>query len=73
LVIEGRREQIKNTRYNADSSDWQLNREYANYTSASLQTKGLKQWQFGRFEIRARIDTAQGSWPAIWTLGVNGR
>jgi beta-glucanase (GH16 family) len=73
LVIEGRREQIKNTRYNADSSDWRLNREYANFTSASIQTKGLKQWQFGRFEIRARIDTTHGSWPAIWTLGVNGR
>ncbi len=23
-----------------------------------------------KFEIRARIDTACGSWPAIWTLGI---
>ncbi len=73
LVIEGRREQVKNPRYKPDSSDWRLSREYADYTSASIQTKGLKQWQFGRFEIRARIDTAKGSWPAIWTLGIDGR
>jgi beta-glucanase (GH16 family) len=73
LVIEGRREQVKNQRYKPDSSDWRLSREFADYTSASIQTKGLKQWQFGRFEIRARIDSAKGSWPAIWTLGVNGR
>jgi beta-glucanase (GH16 family) len=73
LVIEGRREKVKNAGYKADNNDWRLNTEYANYTSASIQTKGLKQWQFGRFEIRARIDTTLGSWPAIWTLGVEGR
>jgi hypothetical protein len=26
---------------------------------------------YGRFEIRARIDTTSGSWPAIWTLGLD--
>lgn len=72
LLIEGKREKVKNTRYNASSSDWHFNREYADYTSASIQTRGLQQWQFGCFEIRARIDTAMGSWPAIWTLGVKG-
>jgi beta-glucanase (GH16 family) len=30
-----------------------------------IQTRGHRQWQFGRFEIRARIDTARGAWPAI--------
>ncbi len=73
LVITGKRERVKNERYVTGSPDWRLNREYANYTSASLQTRGLHQWQFGRFEIRARIDTVKGAWPAIWTLGVNGR
>lgn len=72
LLIEGKREKVKNTRYNATSGDWHFNREYAAYTSASIQTKGLHQWQFGCFEIRARIDTTMGSWPAIWTLGVKG-
>jgi beta-glucanase (GH16 family) len=72
LVIEGRREKIKNTKYDSASTDWRLGRPFAEYTSASMQTKGNQQWQYGRFEIRARIDTAKGAWPAIWTLGVKG-
>lgn len=71
LLIEGRKESIKNPNYIADSKDWRTNREFAEYTSTSIQTRGLKQWKFGRVEVRARIDTTMGSWPAIWTLGVN--
>ncbi|MBG9378434.1 glycoside hydrolase family 16 protein [Panacibacter sp. DH6] len=72
LVIEGRREQVKNNNHQPGATDWRLNRPFAEYTSASLKTSGLHQWLFGVFEIRARIDTAKGSWPAIWTLGING-
>jgi beta-glucanase (GH16 family) len=70
LIIEGRKEKVRNPYYKAESGDWRLSREYGEFTSASIQTKGLKQWKFGRFEIRARIDTSAGAWPAIWTLGV---
>jgi len=73
LLIEGRKERVKNPNYIEGSNRWQLNREYANYTSSSIQTRGKKSWLYGTFIIRARIDTAMGSWPAIWTLGVNGR
>jgi beta-glucanase (GH16 family) len=69
LIIEGRREKVPNPGYVAGSRDWKISREYAEYTSACIKTRGLKQWQFGRFEMRARIDTACGSWPAFWTLG----
>jgi beta-glucanase (GH16 family) len=71
LVIEGRVESVKNPNYIDGSQDWKTNREYSQYTSASVITRGLHQWQYGRFEIRARIDTTMGSWPAIWTLGIN--
>jgi beta-glucanase (GH16 family) len=71
LIIEGKREKLKNPNYTAGSTNWKTNREFAEYTSASIQTRGLRQFQFGRFEIRARIDTACGSWPAIWTLGIS--
>lgn len=71
LLIEGRKESIKNPNYVADSKDWRTNREYAEYTSTSIQTRGLKQWKFGRVVVRAKIDTSMGSWPAIWTLGVD--
>ncbi len=40
-------------------------------TSASLITKGKASWTYGRLEMRARIPTGKGSWPAFWTLGTN--
>jgi beta-glucanase (GH16 family) len=51
---------------------WRRSREFAEYTSASLTTRGLRSWQYGRFEMRGRIDTRAGLWPAFWTLGVAG-
>jgi len=72
LHIEGRREKVKNPKYTAGSTRWNVSREYAEYTSASIQTRGKKSWLYGTFLIRARIDTAKGSWPAIWTLGTSG-
>jgi beta-glucanase (GH16 family) len=35
-------------------------------------TRGLHSWQYGRFEMRGRIDTRPGLWPAFWTLGIKG-
>ena len=71
LIITGNNKKVKNPDYIKGSMDWKKSRDSAQYTAASIQTRGLKQWQFGRFVIRARIDTAKGAWPAIWTLGVN--
>jgi beta-glucanase (GH16 family) len=71
LTIEGRKEKVKNPDFIAGSTNWETSREYAEYSSSSIQTRGLRQWKFGRFEIRARIDTASGAWPAIWTLGIS--
>lgn len=38
------------------------------FTSASLHTKNLASWQFGRFEVRAKLPSTRGTWPAIWML-----
>jgi beta-glucanase (GH16 family) len=72
LIIEGRRERRRNPNYDPASDDWRKNREYADYTSASMMTSGKQSWQYGRFEMRGRIDTGAGLWPAFWTLGVAG-
>ena len=69
LVIEGRREHRKNPNYEAGSNDWRKNREYIEYTSSSLTTRLSQQFLYGRFEVRAKIPVASGSWPAIWLLG----
>jgi beta-glucanase (GH16 family) len=72
LIIEARRERKRNPRYELNSTDWRTNREHGEYTSACLTTRGLRSWQYGRFEMRGRIDTRPGLWPAFWTLGADG-
>jgi beta-glucanase (GH16 family) len=72
LILEARRERKRNPGYEPNSREWRRSREYAEYTSASLTTRGLQSWQYGRFEMRGRIDTRPGLWPAFWTLGVAG-
>jgi len=72
LTIEARRERVPNPNFERGSSAWQRDREFAEYTSSSLMTKGLHEWRYGRFEMRGRIDTRPGIWPAFWTLGTKG-
>jgi beta-glucanase (GH16 family) len=72
LIIEGKREKKANPHYNAGNKDWKVSRQFSDYTSASLTTKGLRAWMYGRFEMRARIDTREGLWPGFWTLGTKG-
>nr|WP_320057816.1 family 16 glycosylhydrolase [uncultured Bacteroides sp.] len=69
LVISGKKERISNPNYVAGSSSWKTNREYAEYTSTSMTTHSKFDFQYGRLEVRAKIPTAKGAWPAIWTLG----
>lgn len=69
LVIEGKKENINNKAFAPESKDWRENQEYAQYSSASINTRGKKAFQYGIVEVRAKIDTALGMWPAFWTLG----
>ena len=69
LIIEARREHRRNPGFAPGSSDWRTARQWIDYTSASLTTRGLHEFKYGKFEMRARIDTRPGSWPAFWTLG----
>ena len=68
LILEARKEHIPNPYYNpADRKG----RKFTEYTSASIVTRGLFDFQYGRVEFRAKLPTAKGTWPAIWTLGEN--
>jgi len=73
LVIEGRRESKSNPGYIAGSDDWKKNRDSIRYTASSINTAGKITWKYGRFIMRARINTSPGLWPAWWTLGVAGK
>jgi beta-glucanase (GH16 family) len=72
LVIEARKEQFKNPQYDsAAPGGTRRKREFAEYTSASLTTRGKADWTHGRIEVRAKLPPGRGTWPAIWTLGTN--
>ncbi len=55
LVIESRKEDMSGKRY----------------TSASIHTLHKKSFLYGRIEVRAKIPTGRGSWPAIWAMGTD--
>ena len=38
------------------------------YTSARMRTKKKGDWTYGMFEIRAKLPSGRGLWPAIWML-----
>ncbi|MDR2814151.1 MAG: glycoside hydrolase family 88 protein [Prevotellaceae bacterium] len=71
LVLSGKKEKVPNPDYSPESKDWRRSRQFAEYTASSIKTAGKKEFQYGRFEIRAKIPTAKGAWPAIWTLGAS--
>ncbi|WP_247231991.1 family 16 glycosylhydrolase [Telluribacter sp. SYSU D00476] len=52
LIIEARKEASANRQY----------------SSARLVTKGKGDFKYGKFEVRAKLPTGRGTWPAIWTL-----
>ncbi|MDA0176328.1 MULTISPECIES: glycoside hydrolase family 16 protein [Mesoflavibacter] len=41
------------------------------YTSARLKSENLFEFTYGRVEVRAKLPTGGGTWPAIWMLGAN--
>lgn len=72
LIIEGRKESYRNAAYDpAKQGRGRRSQEFAQFTSASLVTRGKASWSHGRVEVRAQLPTARGTWPAIWMLGTN--
>lgn len=43
----------------------------SSYTSARINTKGLFEQKYGRFEARIKMPRGPGLWPAFWMLGTN--
>jgi beta-glucanase (GH16 family) len=38
------------------------------YLTGGVQSKGKFAFQYGKIEIRAKLEQAQGAWPALWML-----
>ncbi len=60
LAIEARRENRPNPLYEEGSTDWKKSRKNIMYTSSSLNTRRKFSWEYGRFEMRGRIDISKG-------------
>ena len=43
----------------------------AAYTSARIKSENLQEFTYGRVEVRAKLPSAGGTWPALWALGAN--
>ena len=73
LIIEAKKERFKNPGFDptATTNRRGRNREFADYTTASLTTRSKASWTYGRIEVRAKLPSGKGTWPAIWTLGTN--
>ena len=72
LILESHKEQIKNAGFeNKDVKNWRKNQAFADYTAASLTTKNLAEWTYGRIDIKAKLPKGVGLWPAFWMLGAN--
>ena len=41
------------------------------YTSARIISRDKFEFQYGRVDIRAKLPTGGGTWPALWLLGAN--
>lgn len=74
LVLEARKEKWKNPNYHlgANANRRQQSREFADYTSGRINTRGKASWTYGKIEARAKLPQGRGVWPAFWTLGMKG-
>ena len=43
----------------------------SSWTSARIKSQGLRSYQYGKIEFRAKLPTGVGPWPAAWLLGNN--
>ncbi|WP_290798488.1 glycoside hydrolase family 16 protein [Flavihumibacter sp. UBA7668] len=41
------------------------------FLTGGIYTKDKFSWTYGRIDIRAKLEEAQGAWPAFWMLGAN--
>ena len=57
LIIEARKEKFSG----------------ADYTSASIISKGIGDWKYGKIEISAKVPTGKGTWPALWMMPTNSK
>lgn len=41
------------------------------FTSSRIVSKGKGDWRYGRIELRAKLPSGKGTWPALWMLSTD--
>ncbi|MFW6290027.1 MAG: family 16 glycosylhydrolase, partial [Mariniphaga sp.] len=65
------KERLKNARIEDSVLIIEAHKEYyqgANYTSASLISKGTGDWRYGKIEVSVKVPEGKGTWPAVWMM-----
>lgn len=67
----GSNAEVKNGKLILTAQKVNDNLQPGSYTSARMITKDKQEFTYGRMEIRAKLPSGRGIWPAIWMLGAN--
>ena len=63
LIIEARKERFPNPDFDPGTTSGppRRTRQFAEYTSASINTRGKASWTYGRIEVRAKLPSGRGT------------
>ncbi len=68
---DGNNAQVENGILTITAKKVDENQQPGSYTSTRMITNGNKEFTYGKMEIRAKLPSGRGIWPAIWMLGAN--
>ncbi len=69
--VDNARKALKTEQLNKPAAVRKFYDSVSHYTSASITTLGKAEWTYGRIEVKAKVPSGKGVWPAIWMLGTN--
>ncbi len=74
LIITTQAKETRCSTFSKQPKNWREEIRTQPYSSGSITTKGKYEFRPGcRLEVRAKLPSAKGSWPAIWMIHHNGR
>jgi len=68
LRLKARKEEFKGPLRPPEIADDPNPTRTQKYTSGKVRSKGLAAWKYGRIEVRAKVPSGQGLWPAVWMM-----
>jgi len=67
----GQNSKVENGRLTITARKIDENKQPGSYTSSRMISRDKYEFTYGKMEIRAKLPSGTGIWPAIWMLGTN--